>query len=92
MNPWRLFVAALLISGLICTPVRADTANDPRAEVAAALKGMAEAANAHDADGHVGFYAHDPQVTLIVDGEPMVGLDALRDKQREWWYNGWRET
>jgi ketosteroid isomerase-like protein len=37
---------------------------------------------------HVGYYAHIPNVTLIYDGEPLIGWDTIRDKQQEWWNNG----
>ena len=49
---------------------------------------MGAAANAHDVDRHVGFYAHDASTVLIVDGEAFVGWDAIRSKQREWWSDG----
>jgi len=66
----------------------ADTPPDPRAEVAAALKGMGDAANAHDVERHVGYYAHIPTVTLIYDGEALIGWDTILEKQKEWWNNG----
>ncbi|MGA2186985.1 MAG: nuclear transport factor 2 family protein [Steroidobacteraceae bacterium] len=66
-------------------PFSPDTA---RAEVAPLLAEMGAAANAHDIDRHVGFYAHDPSVILIVDGEAITGWDAVRAKQAEWWRNG----
>jgi hypothetical protein len=53
---------------------------------AAALKGMGDAADAHDVERHVGNDAHIPNVT-IADGESLVGWDAIRDKQKEWWNN-----
>ncbi len=56
--------------------------------VSASLHDMAAAANAHDVDRHVGFYAHDSAVTLIFNGEPIVGWQAIYDKQREWWRDG----
>ena len=37
---------------------------------------------------HVGYYAHIPNVTLIFDGEPLIGWETIRDKQKEWWKNG----
>jgi hypothetical protein len=37
---------------------------------------------------HVGFYAHDDSVVLIFNGEPTVGWEAIRQKQREVWRNG----
>jgi ketosteroid isomerase-like protein len=84
---WWLLIAILGV-GLVEPDVRADAPLEPRAEVAAALKGMGNAANAHDVERHVGFYARTPNVTLIVDGEPLVGWNTIRDKQKEWWNNG----
>jgi len=49
---------------------------------------MGAAANAHDVDRHVGFYAHDASTILIFNGEPIIGWDAIRAKQREWWSDG----
>jgi uncharacterized protein (TIGR02246 family) len=88
MQSW-LSVASLSLAGVLATSVvRADTAGNPRAEVGAALQGMGDAANAHDVERHVGYYAHIPEVTLIVDGEQLKGWETIRDKQREWWNNG----
>ena len=49
---------------------------------------MGAAANAHDVDRHVGFYAHDASTMLIFNGESIVGWKTIRDKQREWWSDG----
>jgi ketosteroid isomerase-like protein len=68
--------------------VDAKSAARARAEVAPLLAAMGAAANRHDVEGHVGFYAHDPAVTLIFDGTPLVGWETIRDKQREWWKDG----
>ena len=87
MNSRQLCIAVLVVVS-IATAAQADTVLEPRAEVAAALKGMGDAANAHDAERHVGYYAHTPGVTLIVDGEPIVGWNAILSKQKEWWQNG----
>jgi uncharacterized protein (TIGR02246 family) len=56
--------------------------------VAAALANMGAAANAHDVDRHVAFYAHDESTMLIFNGEQITGWDTIRAKQREWWSNG----
>ncbi len=87
MNTWTL-LAAILAMTLVAPDWGADAPHGPRAEVAAALEGMGEAANAHDVERHVGYYARTSQVTLIVDGEPLVGWTTIRDKQKEWWNNG----
>jgi hypothetical protein len=68
--------------------VDARSAERARAEVAPLLAQMGAAANRHDVEGHVGFYARDPAVTLIVDGTPLIGWETIREKQREWWKNG----
>jgi ketosteroid isomerase-like protein len=87
LKNWHFLVAVLAVA-FVHPGVGADAPLEPRAEVAAALKGMGDAANAHDVERHVGYYAHIPRVTLIVDGEPFVGWDTIRDKQKEWWNNG----
>ncbi len=87
MKNLQLFLAILALF-LIDPYLRADAPLEPRAEVAAALKGMGDAANAHDVERHVGYYARIPGVTLIVDGEPLVGWNTIRDKQEEWWNKG----
>jgi ketosteroid isomerase-like protein len=84
----NLFLVAVLIVASVHQGVVAAAPPDPRAEVAAALKGMGDAANSHDVERHVGYYAHIPNVTLIADGEPFIGWDTIRDKQSEWWNNG----
>ena len=82
------FIAAMLIAVSANQSFSADAPPNPRAEVAAALKGMGDAANAHDVERHVGYYAHIPNVTLVADGEPFIGWETIRDKQQEWWNNG----
>ena len=86
MKSWGFFVAALMLT--LVQHAIAGAPIEPRTEVAAALKGMGDAANAHDVERHVGYYAHTRVVTLIVDGEPIVGWDTIREKQKEWWNNG----
>jgi hypothetical protein len=58
------------------------------AEVAPLLAEMGAAANAHDVERHVGFYAHNPSVIFIFNAEAIVGWESIRDKQREVWRNG----
>jgi len=70
------------------TLARADESSDPVEEVAPLLAQMGAAANAHDVERHVGFYAQDPAVTFIFNGNAIVGWTAIRDNQREVWRNG----
>jgi len=76
--------AALTISACATTNFP-DTA---RMEVATSLANMGAAANAHDVDRHVGFYAHEASTLLIFNGEAITGWDAIRAKQTEWWNDG----
>jgi ketosteroid isomerase-like protein len=66
----------------------AKSAARARTEVAPLLAEMGAAANRHDVEAHVGFYAHDPAVTLIFNGTPLVGWQTIRDRQRQWWNEG----
>ena len=79
-------LSLILIAAAALT--RAATSSNPEEEVASLLAQMGAAANAHDVERHVGFYAHDPAVTFIFNGKAIVGWTAIRDKQREVWRNG----
>lgn len=86
MKPIGIAVIASAFTISACTTTNApDTA---RTEVARSLANMGAAANAHDVDRHVGFYAHEPSTLLIFNGEAVVGWDAIRAKQTEWWNDG----
>jgi len=87
MKNWGL-LAGVLTLALVPRGDAADTSIESRTEVGAALKGRGDAANAHDVERHVGYYAHTRGVTLIVDGEAFVGWVTIRDKQKEWWNQG----
>ena len=84
------FLSALSVMAAYSAPAADEpsAAERARAEVAKSLADMGAAANAHDVERHVGFYAHDPEVTLIFNGVPIVGWEAIRDQQREWWKDG----
>jgi uncharacterized protein (TIGR02246 family) len=82
---WLLAVAA---AGPVLSAHADIDAETARSEVAPLLAEMGAAANAHDVERHVGFYAHDASVMLIFNGEAITGWEAIRDKQREWWQNG----
>jgi ketosteroid isomerase-like protein len=88
----RFQVIALLLwiagSELVCAADAAKDSAAASAEVAPLLAEMGAAANAHDVDRHVGFYAHDDSVVFIFNGEPTIGWEAIRQKQREVWRNG----
>jgi ketosteroid isomerase-like protein len=83
-----LVLLSLASASLAESLVDAKSAERARSEVAPLLAEMGAAANRHDVEGHVGFYAHDPAVTLIFNGTPLSGWETIRDKQREWWNGG----
>jgi len=56
-----------------------------RAEILPLLEAMHAAANAHDAEKHVSFYAREPSLLFVDNDEAIVGYDALLAKQRQWW-------
>lgn len=88
INKRRVRFAVAVLASFLSGCVTTSSSDSAKAEVLAALAGMGAAANAHDVDRHVGFYAHDAATMLIVNGEPIVGWDAIRTKQREWWRDG----
>ena len=49
---------------------------------------MQAAANAHDTDRHLAFYAREPSLLFIINDQRIIGWEALRDKQRQWWNDG----
>jgi ketosteroid isomerase-like protein len=69
----------------------ADSANDlaaARAEIAPLFAEMQAAANAHDTDRHVSFYAKESSLLFVINDQAIIGWEALRDKQRQWWNDG----
>ncbi|MGD0492958.1 MAG: nuclear transport factor 2 family protein [Steroidobacteraceae bacterium] len=87
-NALRVHLSAVLWMSFLSGCVTTGTSGLAQTEVLAALAEMGAAANAHDVDRHVGFYAHDASTTLIFNGESVVGWEAIRAKQREWWGDG----
>lgn len=73
-------------------PFFAQTPSDDlakaKAEILPLFEAMEAAANAHDAEKHVSFYAREPSLLFVVNDEAIVGYDALLAKQRQWWQNG----
>ncbi len=59
-----------------------------QAEILPLLKEMNAAANLHDAERHVAFYARDPDLLFVIHDRAIVGWDALLEQQRVWWRDG----
>jgi len=83
---------ALALSAFVAVPVVAAKGdaleNRVRAEILLSFKAMQAAANIHDADAHVAFYAKDPNLLFVVGDRRIVGWQALLDQQRKWWPEG----
>jgi len=59
-----------------------------KAEILPLLEEMNDAANVHDAERHVAFYARDPDLLFVVHDRAIVGWDAVLEQQRVWWRDG----
>jgi len=59
-----------------------------RAEIMPSFEAMQAAANVHDADAHVAFFARDPNVIFVAGDHRIVGWRAILDQQRKWWPDG----
>ena len=91
---------ALLASLLLMVlPVCAQSSNS--AAIQSQLKPLMDeqgaAANVHDTDRFLKTYLHSPQTVFIVNGETVLGFDALHEQQLKWWKGGksdvvYRET
>lgn len=84
-------LVVLALAATIAAP--AGVANDRlenqvRAEIMPSFEAMQAAANVHDADAHVGYFARDPNLIFMINGRRIVGWEAVLDQQRKWWPNG----
>jgi len=81
----------LVLTLLIPAAAAAQSADDlasARAEITPLFAEMQAAANAHDTDRHLSFYAREPSLLFIINDQRIIGWEALRDKQRQWWNEG----
>lgn len=82
------FILILVTSITALAQVRSDDLAAARKEILPLFEAMQAAANAHDAEQHISFYAREPSLLFVINDEAIVGYDALLAKQREWWQNG----
>jgi ketosteroid isomerase-like protein len=82
------YTALAALASALSACITTSAPDTSQKQVESALAGMGAAANAHDVDRHVRFYARDSSTILIVNGEGITGWDAIRSKQREWWSDG----
>lgn len=81
----------LLFLAPLTSPAAAQRSGDlavAQAEILPLIQAMQAAANAHDAEKHVSYYARDPRLMFIINDRAITGYDALLEQQREWWQNG----
>lgn len=88
--PFRTIILALV--ALVSVPaIAADSSSlesRVRAEIMPSFKAMQAAANLHDADAHVAFFAKDPKLIFMVGDKRIIGWQAVLDQQRKWWPGG----
>jgi ketosteroid isomerase-like protein len=94
--------ACFVLLAALCLPFLPARAQDldPIAiqrELIPLLNEQGAAANAHDTDRFLKTYLHSPQTVFIVNGETVLGFDALHEQQLKWWKGGksdvvYRET
>lgn len=82
-----LLLASLLVFTSVGVPAPGDLAT-ARKEILPLIQAMAAAAQAHDADKHISFYARDPTLLFVINDQKIVGYDALLAQQRQWWRDG----
>ena len=82
---WRSGASPAATASTVSPPRELETA---KAEILPLLEEMNEAANVHDAERHVAFYARDPDLLFVIHDQAIVGWDALLEQQRAWWRDG----
>ncbi len=65
-----------------------DSLLKARAEILPLFKAMEAAANAHNAEKHLSFYAKVPSPLFVFNDHEIKGWNALLKQQRKWWHNG----
>ena len=88
------FLCSLLSLTIAASVQAADPDNAleaARAEIAPLFAEMQAAANAHDTDRHVAFFAREPSLLFIINDEAIIGWEALREKQLQWWNKHFRK-
>jgi ketosteroid isomerase-like protein len=89
--PLRSIIIALVT--ILAVPAAADTMESRvQAEIMPSFEAMQAAANVHDADAHVGYFAKDPKVIFVAGDRRIIGWQAILDQQRKWWPGGRIQT
>lgn len=88
MKAWLTSALLLLLLVPALAAAGSDTLATAKAEILPLFEAMQAAANAHDAEKHVSYYARDPDLLFVINDRSIVGYDALLKQQREWWQDG----
>ncbi|HEX6550522.1 MAG TPA: nuclear transport factor 2 family protein [Gammaproteobacteria bacterium] len=85
----RFAMIVVLVSGVFTCIAHADSrlASEQR-QIQPILDRMAKAANAHDTDGFMVAYLHQPTLVFVINGKVIHGWEALHKQQLEWWRHG----
>jgi ketosteroid isomerase-like protein len=85
---WMILALAIVASVPAAAADSRATESRVRAEIMPAFEAMQAAANIHDADAHVAYFAKDPKVVFLAGDLRIVGWQAILDQQRKWWPGG----
>jgi hypothetical protein len=88
---WVFGVLLAVLAACATGPATASEASQEarvRAEIMPLFTAMQAAANVHDAEAHLAFFVHDPQLTFVANGSEIRGWDNLLAQQKKWWPDG----
>lgn len=89
MNPTLKLLSIVFGVALSTVATAASEAFEAdRSEITQAIAAMKAAANAHDSDRHVAFYAKDTSLVFVINSDKIVGWQPLLEQQRKWWNYG----
>lgn len=84
------FIALAFVALIGASQVIAASSDEERvrAAIMPLFTASEAAANLHDTEAHLGFYAHSPQLVFVANGSEIDGWDNLLAQQRKWWPDG----
>lgn len=88
MKSWFIYVLFILVPLTALAGTASDELAAARAQIMPLFESMEAAANAHDSEKHVSFYAHEANLLFVMNDQAIIGWDALLKQQRMWWHDG----
>ncbi len=88
IKKYLMCVLIFMMAFSIKTQAQSDSLSSARAEILPLFEAMQTAANAHDAEKHISFYAKEPNLLFVINDREIRGWDALLAQQLQWWQNG----